>query len=102
MSDDEVSSVRSEDLDNIAWTGYGGAVSTDADASSVILEGEEYSQLPRVVGSDGDAGSERWGDVEAQMDLEEEEGLYSSAALSRRADMILANAKKRLNVREHI
>ncbi|KAH7130703.1 hypothetical protein B0J11DRAFT_259439 [Dendryphion nanum] len=90
------SSIHSEDLENLRWPGFDS--STQFDDSGVVLEEdddeeEEHDQFPVDAHEDDDHEEpRRWG---AQTEEE-----YSSAALSRRAELILANAKKRLNVME--
>lgn len=90
------SSVHSEDLENIKWPGF--AESGGFDDSGVVLEDDddENDDLPVDVRGDNAIGKDRWTD--GQSDSEEDNGEYSSAALSKRAEIILANAKKRLNV----
>lgn len=86
------SSVHSEDLDN--WPGFD--TQDTFEDSGVDLE-EKRDELP----GDGDITGEqehgRWQSAPNSGSDEDEE--LTSAALSRRAEMILANAKKRLNVR---
>jgi hypothetical protein len=90
------SSVHSEDLENIKWPGF--AESGGFDDSGVVLEDddEETDHFPVDVRGDDQIGKDRW--MDGQSDSEEDNGEYSSAALSKRAEIILANAKKRLNV----
>ncbi|KAF1956098.1 hypothetical protein CC80DRAFT_69107 [Byssothecium circinans] len=87
------SSVCSEDFENMKrWPGFdsNGAF----DDSGVDLEDEEeeegHDQFPVGRHGDDEHGNDRWDDDDA----------YSSDLYSRRAEMILANAKKRLNVME--
>lgn len=89
------SSVHSEDLENMKWPGFDGPGAFDD--SGVVLDEEEedhIGHLPKVANGDDDIETERWLDGPEDGD----DDPYSSAALSRRAEMILANAKKRLNV----
>lgn len=89
---DGSSSVRSEELANMKWPGFDSAHGTDVE--SVVLEEEEdnYGTLPKVVDSDdGSVIDEPWLGPHAGEDDDED-------LLSKRADMILANAKQRLNV----
>lgn len=88
--------MHSEDLENIKWPGF--AESGGFDDSGVVLEDDddENDDLPVDVRGDNAIGKDRWTD--GQSDSEEDNGEYSSAALSKRAEIILANAKKRLNV----
>jgi hypothetical protein len=91
------SSVHSEDLENIKWPAF--AESGGFDDSGVVLEDdddEDTDQFPVDVRAVNDAGKDPW--MDGQSDSEEDNGEYSSAALSKRAEIILANAKKRLNV----
>jgi hypothetical protein len=88
------SSVHSEDLENLKWPGFGG--NSSFDDSGVMLgddEDEERDHFPGDASGDPEADNDRW--LDGQSEAGEE---YSSAALSRRAEQILANAKKRLNV----
>ncbi|OCK77875.1 hypothetical protein K432DRAFT_333135 [Lepidopterella palustris CBS 459.81] len=94
------SSVHSEDLENMKWPGFDGPGAFDD--SGVVLdededEEEHIGQLPKVANGDDDLDNERWLDGPAE---DGDDDPYSSAALSRRAEIILANAKKRLNVME--
>lgn len=67
----------------------------DSDGSGSADDSDgRYSSLPYVAGSDEDTDNEQWLEGQEELDLE----AISSAALSKRAEMILANAKKRLNV----
>ncbi|KAE9981021.1 hypothetical protein Vi05172_g11040 [Venturia inaequalis] len=91
---DGSSSVHSEELANMKWPGFDSAHGTDVE--SVVLEEEEdnYGTLPKVVDSDdGSVIDEPWLGPHAGEDDDED-------LLSKRADMILANAKQRLNVLE--
>jgi hypothetical protein len=86
------SSIFSEDLDH--WPGFDSH--DNFEDSGVDLEEQEKRDLftsDTDVGDD--MGGERWPDERSS---DEDDGPYSSAALSRRAEIILANAKKRLNV----
>jgi hypothetical protein len=85
------SSVHSEDLD--IWPGFD---SHDKfDDSGVDLE-EKHDTFPGDADIVEDMEHERWQSGPNSGSDEDEE--LTSAALSRRAEMILANAKKRLNV----
>ena len=84
------SSVHSDDLDN--WPGFD-SHATFADGRASQLPNQRYHSSP-----ESDMGDERW-PHERSSGSDEDDGPYSSAALSRRAEIILANAKKRLNVR---
>ncbi|OJD38733.1 uncharacterized protein BKCO1_4000182 [Diplodia corticola] len=69
----------------------------DSDGSGSADDSDgRYSSLPYVADSDGDTDNEQWLEGQEELDLE----AISSAALSKRAEMILANAKKRLNLME--
>lgn len=88
------SSVHSDDLENIKWPGF--AEPGNFDDSGVVLEDEEeQDHFPVDVRGDDDIENDRWMDGQSDVD---DDDIYSSAALSRRAEIILANAKKRLNV----
>lgn len=90
------SSVLSEDFEH--WPGFDSH--EDFEDSAVDLEEQEKrSHLATDTDLGDDMGSERWPD-ERNSGSDEDDGPYSSAALSRRAEIILANAKKRLNVME--
>jgi hypothetical protein len=95
----DASSLRSEDFEN--WPGFD---SHDAfDDSGLGLEDQEKrDHFPGDAsknkdGMEGDRWLRRGSDGS-----DESDDPYSSAALSRRAEIILANAKKRLNVRATI
>ncbi|KAF2463158.1 uncharacterized protein BDR25DRAFT_298413 [Lindgomyces ingoldianus] len=91
------SSLHSEDLENMKWPGFDGPGGFDFDDSGVVLDdAEEHDQFPITANGEEDMDNDRWFD--GQSDAEDD--MYSSAALSRRAEIILANAKKRLNVME--
>lgn len=93
LSDGSSSSVHSEELANMKWPGFDSA--HGADVESVVLEEEEdsYGTLPKVADSDDiSVLDDTW--LGPRSDEDDDEDL-----LSKRADMILANAKKRLNVR---
>ncbi|KAF2401394.1 hypothetical protein EJ06DRAFT_581536 [Trichodelitschia bisporula] len=98
---DESSSVHSDDLENMKWPGFDSESAVEEDVGSDLGEEEEarFGSFPKVVGSDDDTtdDNEQWLGPRAEDD---EADPYSPAALSRRADIILANAKKRLNVME--
>jgi hypothetical protein len=88
------SSIFTEDLDH--WPGFDSH--DNFEDSGVDLE--EQGKRDHFTGDTDvgdDMGSERWPD-ERNSGSDEDDGPYSSAALSRRAEIILANAKKRLNV----
>jgi hypothetical protein len=86
--------VHSEDLESLTWPAFDGPGAFD-DSGVALGEEEEHGQFPGIASPGDDMDNDRW--LENQSDGEDE--AYSSAALSRRAEMILANAKKRLNVR---
>jgi hypothetical protein len=84
------SSVHSEDLDNIKWPGHDTVTETDG---SVLLDEEEeerFGYFPKPVESDDGTETDPWLGPREEPDDQD--------LLSRRADLILANAKKRLNV----
>lgn len=89
------SSVHSEDLENMKWPGFDGPGAFD-DSGVALDEEDQIDQLPKVANGDDDLETERW--LNGPEDGDDDP--YSSAALSRRAEIILANAKKRLNVME--
>jgi hypothetical protein len=76
------------------WPSFDGPGAFD-DSGVVMGEEEEQGQFPTIASPDEDVDNDKW--LENHSDGDDE--AYSSAALSRRAEMILANAKKRLNVR---
>ncbi|KAF1944508.1 hypothetical protein EJ02DRAFT_371377 [Clathrospora elynae] len=80
------SSVFSDDFEN--WPGFDSH--NGFDDSGVDVEEQEKGD---------EMGNERWPN-ERNSGSDEDDDPYSSAALSRRAEIILANAKKRLNVME--
>ena len=91
------SSILSEDFEN--WPGFDSH--ENFDDSGVDLEDQE--KRDRVLGSltrDGDEiANEQWMNGRTSgSDEDDMDDPQSSAALSRRAEIILANAKKRLNV----
>jgi hypothetical protein len=97
---DGSSSVHSDDLENMKWPGFdsGG----DAEEESVVLDDEEekFGSLPKVVGSDDSTDNDQWLGPKTEDDKEnngDQDALFQDP-LSRRADIILANPKKRLNV----
>ncbi|KAK5172434.1 hypothetical protein LTR04_005068 [Oleoguttula sp. CCFEE 6159] len=82
----ESSSIHSDDLDRTRWTGLGGTESSDGESISQGSFEDNNGHMSKIADSD-----------------DEEFGVgvaYSSAALSRRAEIVLANAKKRLNLME--
>ena len=84
----------SEDFEN--WPGFD---SHDAFDSGLGLEEQEKrDHFPGDEQHGDDMDGDRWGQHSSGSD--ENDDPYSSAALSRRAEIILANAKKRLNVSE--
>ncbi|KAL1599587.1 hypothetical protein SLS60_007390 [Paraconiothyrium brasiliense] len=89
------SSLNSEDLEMIRnrWPGFD---SQGFDDSGVDLEGDNQDQSPLPT-PDSELGDDRWqnGDFQAK------ENSYSSDLYAKRAEMILADAKKRLNVMEN-
>lgn len=97
------SSVHSDDLENMKWPGFD---SGDAEEESVVLDEEEeekFGSFPKVVGSDGSADDDdQWLGPKTDDDKENDgdQDVLFQDPLSRRADIILANAKKRLNVRD--
>lgn len=88
------SSVHSEDLETMPWPAFDGPGAFE-DSGVVLEEDEEHDHFPGIASGEDDTEGDQW--LDAQGDADDE--AYTSAALSRRAEMILANAKKRLNVR---
>lgn len=84
------SSVHSEDLDH--WPGFDTHDSFD-DSGLGLDDNEKRDHFP---GDEMD--SARWTNGRGGSGSSEDDDEYTSAALSRRAEIILANAKKRLNV----
>lgn len=103
---DASSSVHSDDfesLESLKWPGFDGPAGEDGDADegSVMLDGEEedsFGSFPEKRESDGDGDQEKFEGAKTG----NENDPYSPDALSRRADVILANAKRRLNVRRYL
>ncbi|KAG9186612.1 hypothetical protein G6011_09720 [Alternaria panax] len=90
------SSIFSEDFEH--WPGFDSHDSFED--SGVDLEEQEKRNHSTQDSDAGDGmGNERWHEDRAS-GSDDDDDPYSSAALSRRAEIILANAKKRLNVME--
>ena len=88
---DGTCSVTSEDLDNFKWPGFDGGADTDG-MSTVMGEDDDDERTGHVLKySNSEEDIERWREAQARGEDED--------FLSRRAEMILANAKRRLNVR---
>jgi hypothetical protein len=83
-------SVHSDDIENMHWPDFEGP--SEVDEESVVLEDEEeqLGSLPKIADSDDLVTDEQY--LSPHVDSLEDD------PLSRRADMILANAKKRLHV----
>jgi len=90
---DSSGSIGSEDLEKMKWPGFDSANGFDDSGVDLAEQEEEHDQFPSDVHGDDDT-VEHW--LEGPGDGDGDS--YSSAALSRRAEIILANAKKRLNV----
>ncbi|KAF2094726.1 hypothetical protein NA57DRAFT_60144 [Rhizodiscina lignyota] len=97
------SSVHSDDfesLESLKWPGFDGVAGEDVDEADIILDDEEEERFGSFPASrhenEGDEDQENW-DPKKE---EDEDDPYSPDALSRRADVILANAKRRLNLFE--
>jgi hypothetical protein len=88
----DASSVNSDDIESLNWSRFDGATETGSDIDDE--DEERFGSFPWTSESD----LERW-DTTNEGPHPPYEDAYSSAALSRRADIILANAKKRLSVR---
>ena len=73
------------------WPGFDGQ---GFDDSGVDLEDEEVRDQATAMTPDSDFGNGRWGTGYHN----EKENAYSSDLYAKRAEMILADAKKRLNV----
>lgn len=103
LSDESSSSVHSDDLENMKWPGFDST--PGADEGSVLLDEEEekFGSFPKVVGSDESTDNDdndQWLGPKTEDEKENksaEDDIFQDP-LSRRADIILANAKKRLNV----
>jgi hypothetical protein len=96
----DTSSVRSEDLENLKWPGFDSHGGVDEESEMSEQEEERFGSFPKATGSDGnvddkanDENEDNW--LGSRPDNDEDE---DDDPLSRRADLILANAKKRLNV----
>lgn len=87
------SSLNSEDLEMIRnrWPGFDGQ---GFDDSGVDLEDEETQDQSTALTPDSEFGNGPWGTAYQT----EKENAYSSDLYAKRAEMILADAKKRLNV----
>jgi hypothetical protein len=91
----DASSLLSEDFEN--WPGFDSHDRFD-DSGLGLEEQEKRDQFPGSMDTSDDMETERWLNRDSS-GSDESDDPYSSAALSRRAEIILANAKKRLNVR---
>ncbi|KAJ4355095.1 hypothetical protein N0V95_003258 [Ascochyta clinopodiicola] len=93
------SSMLSEDFEN--WPGFDSHDHFD-DSGVDLQEQDNRGRTPRGLAKDGDdMENDRWMNGRTSgSDEDDMDDPQSSAALSRRAEMILANAKKRLNVME--
>ncbi|KAH6615207.1 hypothetical protein C7974DRAFT_403485 [Boeremia exigua] len=93
------SSMLSEDFEN--WPGFDSHGNFD-DSGVDLDEQGKRARFPRRAAKDGDdMDSEPWMNGRTSgSDEDDIDDPQSSAALSRRAELILANAKKRLNVME--
>ncbi|KAF3000123.1 hypothetical protein E8E13_004453 [Curvularia kusanoi] len=93
------SSMLSEDFEN--WPGFDSHGTFD-DSGVDLDEQERRDRMPRASVKDNeDMENEHW--MQGRTSGSDEDDIddpHSSAALSRRAELILANAKKRLNVME--
>ncbi|KAK7554980.1 hypothetical protein IWX48DRAFT_608941 [Phyllosticta citricarpa] len=77
------------------WPGFDGPL-VESDTDGTDDASSKLGNLPYVAGSDEETDTDLFNDGHEELDLE----AISSAALSKRAEMILANAKKRLNLME--
>lgn len=93
------SSSDSDDFETMKkWPGFdshSGFDDSGVGLDEVDEDGEEHDQFPVDVKADDEKDNERWLNEES----DDEDSHYSSDLYSKRAEMILANAKKRLNVR---
>ncbi|KAH7414307.1 hypothetical protein DE146DRAFT_601818 [Phaeosphaeria sp. MPI-PUGE-AT-0046c] len=92
----DASSMLSEDFEN--WPGFDGHDAFD-DSGLGLEDQERRDQFPGDSKKNEDLEGDRWLNQHSS-GSDESDDPYSSAALSRRAEIILANAKKRLNVME--
>jgi len=88
------SSLQSEDFEN--WPGFDSHDAFD-DSGLGLEEQEKRDHFPSDANTSDEMEGERWLNRNSS-GSDESDDPYSSAALSRRAEIILANAKKRLNV----
>jgi hypothetical protein len=88
------SSVHSDDLDNIKWPGHETVAETEENVLLDEEEEEKFGYFPKPVESDDETETDPWLGPREEPDDQD--------LLSRRADLILANAKKRLNVSCHL
>ncbi|KAF1837215.1 hypothetical protein BDW02DRAFT_544418 [Decorospora gaudefroyi] len=91
------SSVFSEDFES--WPGFDSHDNFE-DSGVDLEEREKQDHLTNATEVDEGVGTEQWPEERNSSGSDEDDGPNSSAALSRRAEIILANAKKRLNVME--
>jgi hypothetical protein len=99
----DTSSLHSEDLENLKWPGFDSHGGVDEESEMSEQEEERFGSFPKIAGSDDNVHEKvndenddnNW--LGSRPDDDEDE---DDDPLSRRADLILANAKKRLNVRE--
>lgn len=91
------SSMLSEDFEN--WPGFDSSHEMFDDSGVDLEEQEKRDRAPRGFARGGDdMENEPWTNSRPGSDEDDLDDPQSSAALSRRAEIILANAKKRLNV----
>jgi len=87
-----LSSVHSDELESLNWSKFDGVAGVESEAD----DEERFGSFPQVAGSSSDDEDiDRWDTPQSDT---ADDSAYTSAALSRRADIILANAKKRLSV----
>lgn len=93
------SSLRSEDFEN--WPGFDSQYNFEDSGLGLEEQEEKRDQFPGDAETGDEMDGERWPNQHHSSGSDESDDPYSSAGLSRRAEIILANAKKRLNVCEH-
>ncbi|KIW06631.1 uncharacterized protein PV09_02343 [Verruconis gallopava] len=85
-------SVHSEDIENMHWPDFEGPSEVDEESVALEDDEEQLGDLPQIADGEDPGSDEQY--LSAQVDGLDED------PLSRRADIILANAKKRLHAME--